>query len=61
MIDLAQVLDEMRARERDDDIWAEGHHAGRTEAKAEVEALLDAKGPAAAKIKAIRAWAGQPG
>lgn len=57
MVDLAQVLDEIHAREERDDIWAEGHGDGYTQATAEIEALLNAKGPAAAKLKAIRAWA----
>lgn len=60
MDQLARVLDEMRAREEHDDTWADGYDHGYAKAKAELEELLDAKGPAAAKIKAIRAWKDAP-
>jgi hypothetical protein len=55
MADLARVLDERRACEERDELHAEGHADGYAAASEDVEKIIDGKGTAAAKIKAIRA------
>ena len=50
---LDQVVEEMRARDREDEIRGEGYLM----AQEEVEAILNGKGAAAAKVRAIREWA----
>ena len=50
---LAEVVDEMRNRDREDELRGEGY----VDAQEEVEAILNGKGAAAVKLRAVRAWA----
>ena len=52
-VTIAEVVDEMHARDREDEIRGEGY----VMAQEEVEAILNGKGSAAVKLRAIREWA----
>ena len=54
MDDLNRVLDELDARDHEDELRAEGYEEGYAAAVEAVEKVIDGKGTAAAKIKALR-------
>ena len=54
MDELSRVLDELNARDREDELRTEGYEEGYEAAAEDIEKIIDGKGTAAAKIKALR-------
>ena len=54
MDELNRVLGELTARDREDELRAEGYGEGYEAAVEAVKKIIDGKGTAAAKIKALR-------
>ena len=54
MDELNRVLDELDARDHEDELRAEGYEEGYEAAVEAVEKVVNARGTAAAKIKALR-------